>query len=285
MKRAFRVIAFMYRESKLKILEQVLMEHKNWGAVVCDVAITTNTNDKNEIKKIEEIGRKAEINNFQVVSYPELPNNWLLPWAHKPLLLAAYNLKKYDYYLYSEDDIFITKANIEYFDQHRILLKKFHLYPMFTRVEWSKRNAQWVFTDIQHRIRLDQTSCIKFSNVDYEYDYYCSTNPYQAMLMYDNELMNEHINSQTFDIRLYGGVENISSNPNHPGGGVAEKAALGLTFQGLTSTLTSRCLIPLHHYYHCIDTRAFVHHLGDAYADKHDIFGRITVFDLVELSV
>ena len=52
MKRAFRVIAFMYRESKLKILEQVLMEHKNWGAVVCDVAITTNTNDKNEIKKI-----------------------------------------------------------------------------------------------------------------------------------------------------------------------------------------------------------------------------------------
>ena len=153
---------------------------------------------------------------------------------------------------------------------------------MFTRVEWSKRNAQWVFTDIQHRIRLDQTSCIKFSNVDY--DYYCSTNPYQAMLMYDNELMNEHINSQTFDIRLYGGVENISSNPNHPGGGVAEKAALGLTFQGLTSPLTSRCLIPLHHYYHCIDTRAFVHHLGDAYADKHDIFGRITVFDLVKLS-
>ena len=279
MKNAFRVIAFMYKEDKLDVLEKVLAEHQSWINTQCDIVITTNTNKKSEINKIIEIGNRAGNINLQIQSFPNLPDHWLLPWAHKPLLLSAFHLKKYDYYIYSEDDILITNSNLEYFDYHRGVLKQLKLYPMFTRVEWSKKKYHWVYTDIKDRIQLDQKESVRSSNS--EYIYYCPQNPYQAMLMYDNELMLEHINSKTFEIRLYAGVEHINSNPHHPGGGVAERAAFGLTFEGPIAPLTSRCLIPVHRHYNQIDVRAFVHHLGDAYADKHDTFGQVMTSDLV----
>ncbi len=269
----------MYKENKFDVLEKVLSAHQNWTGIHSDIVITTNTSEVSEINKIIEIGNRAGNISLQIQSFPNLPDNWLLPWAHKPLLLAAFQLKKYDYFIYSEDDILITNSNLEYFDYHRGLLKHLKLYPMFTRVEWSKKKNHWVYTDIKDQIQPDQIESLRSPNS--EYIFYCPKNPYQAMLMYDNELMQEHINSKTFDIRLYAGIEYINSNPNHPGGGVAERAAFGLTFEEPVAPLTSRCLIPVHRHYNQIDVRAFVHHLGDAYADKHDTFGQIMTSDLV----
>jgi hypothetical protein len=280
MKKVFRAICFLFNEKKLPTLEKIVLQHNYWRGYACDIAITTNTSNQGDLSKLDELVSKYQNGTIKIYSFSSLPNNWLLPWAHKPIVYEAFLSNEYHLYIYSEDDILITSENLNFFEFHRKQLAPRRLYPMLPRVEWSTSKSTWVLTDITEPLHRGQLN--KIDDLDGDYEYYCPNNPYQAMFVYDRELMHEHISSLTFDILRFGNLHAIDSNPDHPGGGVAERAAFGITFESLETPLTSRCVVPVLRHYLELDRRGVVHHIGDAYADKHSKFGVISLSEAVQ---
>jgi hypothetical protein len=279
MKNVFRVICFLFNEKKLPILEKVVLQHNNWNGYRCDIAITTNTGDETDLSRLNELTCKYQNGRITIYSIPSLSNNWLLPWAHKPIMYEKFLSNEYQLYIYSEDDILISGENLRFYEFHRKELAAKRLYPMLPRVEWSAARSTWVLTDITEP--LNQSQLNKIDDLQGDYEYCCPNNPYQAMFIYDHELMQEHVGSHTFDILKFGNVHAIDSNPDHPGGGVAERAAFGITFESLEPPLTSRCVVPVLKHYWELDRRGMVHHLGDAYAGNHHKFGVIALSEAV----
>ncbi|MCX7178087.1 MAG: hypothetical protein NTX56_04690, partial [Proteobacteria bacterium] len=76
-------IVFHYKEARLVYLRQVL-QMQQFLAPEVHVVVTTNTTDESELASIRAISPpNTDRYNFAIDSFGDLPNPWLLPWAHK----------------------------------------------------------------------------------------------------------------------------------------------------------------------------------------------------------
>lgn len=90
------VVIASYGARNLSLLKQVI---RRYQGMTLDVDVKVVSNDP------KDLGPEVEV----VVGLPS-KNPWSLPFAHKAIF--AGNLEKYDYFVYSEDDIGVTEGNI-----------------------------------------------------------------------------------------------------------------------------------------------------------------------------
>jgi hypothetical protein len=270
----YRCITFHFKAERLGYLEQVLAAHHSLGCP-SRVEILTNTFNENEQALIQESIASIGLSNAAVVGC-KVPHKWLLPWASKLTLKAAHETGQYTHFLYSEDDILVSRENLEYFCTELPHLKKLGLYPGFLRVEWSSSQSRWVASDVNHmygRI-AENAPRLKSSESGAQHSYICPTNAYQAMFLYDQDLFEEHLKSPTFDMKLYGGLENLN---DEWGGGVAERAAFALTYYNAPAGFPCRNPLPYSSYFNLIEPCCFIHHIPNNYAEREGYFDVTTL--------
>jgi hypothetical protein len=211
--------------------------------------------------------------------YAGLPNPWLLTWAHKVSFAKRLPDTSFTHFMYTEDDLEVTPINIDFWLSARELLRPFGLYPSFFRVEWLEQNRYWVSCDIVNPVNIGCSPRVTIAKDSY--GFINLPNPYQAVFFYDRELMLEHAASESFDVMKYGHIETICSNPNWPGGGVAERANFALTFTNVPQGFTSRNVVPYFEKFNSIDPRCFIHHLPNRYANPNGGLGSLRVSDVL----
>ena len=91
-----------YGEKNLHFLKQIIAEYRSMALQV-DIVVLTNA--------AKNLGSGVDVR----VGLPTM-NPWSLPFAHKPIFLAAAD--RYDLFLYSEDDILITPSGPENLSAH-----------------------------------------------------------------------------------------------------------------------------------------------------------------------
>lgn len=205
-----------YRETRQQYLRQVLA---SYSQMLCDIEVNIITDEAHQDKiKLLETNFPLQSHNFQIkiVSFPNLPHPWLLTWGHKQVFKQKFNDLQYTHFICSEDDIEVRKNNIDYWLEHRQRLEGTGFYPSFLRVEYNSIFKSWRSTDLTENIILNQTPVLTVDNR--HYSYLNLKNPYQGIFMYDRILMKEHMQSDTFDILKYGGIETLDMYPGWGGG-------------------------------------------------------------------
>jgi len=254
-------IAFHFRYPRLIYLQQVLSSYVRLAPEV-EIFIMTNTVDPIEITQIQAIfPQRSAAQVIQTISFVNLVNPWLLTWGHKQIMRERFEGHDFTHFIYTEDDIEITPTSMQYWVREREMLRPHGFYPSLLRVEWSEVLNTWVSTDVMAPVSIQASPTLRVEHANA--DYINLAAPYQACFIYDRELMAEHMASDTFDVLKYGKIE--AQNFTW-GGGMAEHANLGITYDKVPPGFISRNLIRMHRKFRTLDPRAFVHHVPNNYA-------------------
>ena len=279
----FCCITFHYKDERIKYLIETINGVSEIQTEKTEICIITNTNISHEIEKIEKLIKFFDTNKFKISinTFNKLINPWFLTWVHKSLMANKFLENEFSHFLCLEDDIRMTNFNICYWLEYREELRSEKLYPSFLRVERKNNSNQWVSTDVTKPISLKNKKTISIENKGIAF--INSPQPYQGMFFYDNELMKEHLQSVTANVKDYGLLEFVDVDPSWPGGGVAERANLALTYHNVPNGYTSRNVLPYNKYFALIDHRCLIHHTPNNYANEkpNSLFGKISISDLL----
>lgn len=177
--------------------------------------------------------------------------------------------------MYVEDDIKVTKENVEYWLNARDNLKPFGLIPGFFRFEKSNIDGELYSSDVMEKMSFYDCSRLTLGN---EKSFIGIVYPYQGLYFHDRELMEEHLNGP-------------SSNPDfdHSDGGLLRiqshdlraRAALCLTFVKVPLGYRSRYVLPINAINNQLEPVCLVHHLPDNYTNNPATpIGKIKVADI-----
>jgi hypothetical protein len=228
-------IASYYRKSREDVLGDVLAVMLDWKDVLLDVTVMSNVpsyleaeNFRETIARFEQVGFRLKL---EVVG--ELKNPRLMTWAHKKYVpeWAKSASPGEDFFIYIEDDILITDANLQYYLNTLDELKPKGMIPGFLRYEKAGtgeiRLVDQIWPEYWER---DRTRKIGGKI------YHACINPYWAGYFLDRDLAEEYVASDSFDL-----VRSERVHHWH----VQERAAMGLTFEKPPRDLRTRVVIPL----------------------------------------
>ena len=190
-------------------------------------------------------------------------DRWKLPWKCRDLIYS--NRKKYDYYIYSEDDILFKKNNFNYWIKNKDFLIGKDYNPGFIRTESYNNNTFAV--DITKKFSKSQ---ILFIN---KKKFIIYNNPYYAFWIYDQTELNNFIKSKFWILdrwtnnKFYGPIE-----------------MSGTGWHGLNMKRYKATVVPI--IKNRIDNNATITHLGNTYSDpsKNVLglnFGAIKLRDVI----
>jgi hypothetical protein len=208
--------------------------------------IATNTNDDHEINLIREnvCGKDLHIITPTYLGHP-----FLLTWSHRDIFREQISQKSnHTHFLYTEDDIMLTKKNLDYRLHARAITKSTPFIPGFLRYDINAKGVA-VSTDVVKRQSLS-SHLLKFE----ETTFVSLKQPYQGMYLMDKQLATEFLFSN-------------ASSPNTGQWGIREKAAQGLTFWRVPRGFHSRSIVGLNQNMQ-IHTDARIHHLPNNYANN-----------------
>jgi hypothetical protein len=183
----------------------------------------------------------------------------LLTWVHKEDLKHDIGEGDSDsIYLYLEDDALFTQANLDYFLHYRPVLKKVGLIPSFLRAEWSSKLGLWIDSDAFERIQFQRFFEIGGVN---GLLFYQPTNPYCALILLDQELALEYLDSNSFDRNRRKGREGLIWD-------TAASSALGLIYENFPNSYLHRIAVPVKSKNDLPITGSIVRHQGNRYANE-----------------
>jgi hypothetical protein len=239
-------ITFHYDASRISYLHQVI--HGYAGiALRTRVYIVTNVSDYGPIKGAL-VGLPGEI-SVEFFTPTGLGHPYLLAWSHYAILRDLVASGDITHFLYSEDDILLSRSNIAYWLRAREALRAHRLLPSFYRVEQDSA-GQWVSTENYDPVGFGQQAWLYMEGTGL---FMTMPNPHQGMYFLDQPLMHELINSSEL-------------SPDNSIGGIREKAALGLTFIARPKGFISRSVVPIDLHSKTVAQEAWVHHLPNSYS-------------------
>lgn len=248
-------ITFFYKYSRLEYLRQICEAHRQMD-IEYTTYIVTNTNDEHEINLIRE---NAYSKDLRIITPTYLGHPFLLTWSHRDIFREQISQESdHTHFLYTEDDLLLTKKNLDYWLSARNITKSTPFIPGFFRYEINAE-GEAVSTDIikrqslaSHLLKFEETTFVNLKQ------------PYQGMYLMDKQLATEFLFSN-------------ASSPNTGQWGIREKAAQGLTFWRVPRGFHSRSIVGLNHNMQ-IHSDARIHHLPNNYANNpNSRFGRIPV--------
>jgi hypothetical protein len=265
--RATVCISAHYVPARVQFLETVLTAIATWPVEKVHGVIVTNSIDLMEQASILALKETYATKGWELRGELSGPLNhpFELTWVHKNLLqdwLSA-GVKNDDLFFYLEDDIVLTRRNLDYFIHYLQLLRIHRLIPSFLRYETVNLGARSVdFTEPQ----VVRGSRIRLAG----YEFIGPSNPYWAGYILDKSLAEEYVKSDSFDLnrsRLRSSWE------------VRERAAMGLTWEHPPKGFESRYVVPL------VDARpaeeCLVWHCAQTYTSAgHPKFGRLPVEEM-----
>ena len=266
-------ITFHYSEHRLQYFAEVCKGLEDISPVVI-LTVITNTSDQDELLKIQSCMDTSKL-DFEFFIPHGLGHPYLLAWSHLDIFRKQFDDISFTHFLYVEDDIKVTKGNVEYWLNSREELKPLGLIPGFFRFEKGDVNREFYSPEVMSRMSLHDCSLIQlgdgraFIGIVY---------PYQGLYFLDRALMEEHLKGP-------------SSNPDfdHSDGGLLrvqshdmrERAALCLTFVNVPSGYRSRYVLPFNNTNNQIESVCLVHHLPNNYTNNPlTPIGKIKVNDI-----
>jgi len=260
-------ISFHYHRAKLPFLRAVAAEQPSLGATVT-LNVFTNASAPQDLESIEACLPPAS-NGFgsRIIGVPPQAHPYFLTWAHKHALRTTFiDSPGLTHFLYLEDDILVTRANVAYWLSARETLRPFGLLPGFFRVERRGATGRSVSTDLTRRIRLWKAPALR---LDARRWFIGLDNPYHAMYLFDRELALEHMAGPAI-------------NPDFGPWRIREQAAQGQTFVGAPPGFRARTVVPFDPEALRIPSECHVRHLPNNYGDDEaSPFGKIELDDLV----
>lgn len=269
-------IAFHFNAARLPYLAQVLQGLDSFPCPV-QVSVLTNTGELDEIRLLQQTCGGHRLFDPQIARVNHIPHPFMLPWAHKAVLKEAYERDpSLTHFVYLEDDMALTPANMAYWVEARQLLAGTPFYPSLLRVERHDQSGHWVSTDLLAPAEIDK--CPQYSVQGY--DFINLPNPYQGLTIYDRALMAEHIQSPSFDYAQYGNQARLEAIQRGEGGyfDTRERATHGQTYVGVPRGYFSRNLLGFSKRFGETDIRAWIHHLPNNYVNNPETnIGKVPV--------
>lgn len=177
------------------------------------------------------------------VSNPDDPFH--LTWEHKKYM-PEFLESDYTHFAFLEGNIEVTKKTFDYWNKTRKLFKDNHynFIPGVHRVQIGKDN-QIYSLDFTHQPRHPASITIGTEK------FISPKEPYQGMFIMDRELVEEHINSNYF---------NVGQKDSY---GIRESANLGNAFVNVPPGFNNRIMLPINNF-----SDTWVTHFGTNYHDN-----------------
>jgi hypothetical protein len=259
-------VTFHYDSARLIYLEKISKHFPSLGEKVT-VFIITNTSNPSELNEIDRAIKNACICDYSIVVPEYLGHPYLLTWVHLGIFRKFYPQDIYSHFLYTEDDICITKENVMYWIRSRLILKPFGLIPSFIRYEFKNMRTEKYATDFVEFVNFHTMPIFKY---DKKYAYLNMSNPYQGIYFMDKLLMREHLHGE-------------SSNPDFGQWDIRARAASGVTFLDIPNGFLSRNVVGFLLPEMQIDENSLIHHVPNNYTNnKNARNGKILISELVK---
>lgn len=261
-------VTFHYAENRFEYLAQIASKFGLLAKEV-EVAVITNATDELRHDNIRAVLSNGSF-NIRVLSPTLMGHPYLLAWSHLDVFRRLIQEdQSISHFMYLEDDILVTRANLEYWLQGRDFLRQFGLIPSFLRYELKQNDGNPYSTDITKKAKFWKLPRVRVTDT---YFYVNLRQPYQGMYLLDRELMNEHLSGP-------------SSSPDFGPWGIREKAAQGLTYANVPKGCRSRNFVGFDIERGSVDSRCLIHHTPNNYADNSDIeFGKLLVSEIIRYS-
>jgi hypothetical protein len=234
-------VCFHYVENRLSDFNQVI-ETLNQ---IDGVKIIVNSN-----KNFDD--------NLNIHVAENLADPFHLTWEHKKYM-QSFLQSHYTHFAYIEGNILFGKRQMDYWLKTKDLFERnnMNFIPALHRIEKDFENEIY---------SLDCTRTINtFSKLIVEGQEFVSIpEPYQGMFIMDKEMVEEHINSDYF---------NLGQKHNY---GIRESANLGNMYINVPPTFSHRMMTPLQDF-----SDTFVHHITNNYINNpHSPHAKIKVENL-----
>ncbi len=203
--------------------------------------------DKDLLKELVE--SNVTFNSLHIVAASDSWQGYSLTWAHKNLLREAVLNKYYDFYVYTENDIFFTSENFLYWFLYKDKLKKLNLEPGFCRYE-SYGSKKVPFDN--HRVwQINKPTLDVWGNRPYQVESYLAPldswlvgfaslgNPYMGMMILDQDMAERYVASISFDPVKSFELTQFRCWP------LADRSSMGLAFENLREGQEHRRVVPL----------------------------------------
>ncbi|RYG99623.1 MAG: hypothetical protein EON58_03255 [Alphaproteobacteria bacterium] len=251
-------ITFAFRRERLHYLFQVLRSLGEFPVTRMDVIVFTNTVDTDAIESIQAFRANTfdELKSLQIVSVDDLEHPFDLTWAHKPYLKQCLRdqQKDFTHFIYMEDDLRFTYSNFQYFVCSEQELRQHGLIPSFVRFEYNQSRATICLSDHMHPQRMAGKKHVDLHGVSFMNSDY----PYIAMFVMTRSHAEEHLSNPSFDKE--------GSAGSH-GWWIAERAAMGITWDNVPTGYTSRYVIGFRD--NLPVPQAYIHHMPDNYTNDY----------------
>lgn len=203
--------------------------------------------DKDLLKELVE--SNVTFNSLHIVVASDSWQGYSLTWAHKNLLREAVLNKYYDFYVYTENDIFFTSENFLYWFLYKDKLKKLNLEPGFCRYE-SYGSKKVPFDN--HRVwQINKPTLDVWGDRPYQVESYLAPldswlvgfaslgNPYMGMMILDQDMAERYVASTSFDPVKSFELTQFRCWP------LADRSSMGLAFENLREGQEHRRVVPL----------------------------------------
>ena len=229
-------------------LINVLTEYSRFFHEI-SVNIYVNYEAQDDVSTLESVFEQFDTLQINVkVASPEY-KNWYLTWAHKHDLMTAVLNRTADFYIYQENDIYITNENFNYYRKWKPVLSKYGLEPGFGLYEEydNKRVLignynQWSLTketpNVWHHFGFKVPKTLV---VDHEIDFFIQLgSPYYCGMILDQ-----------MDAEIYIRSDSCHPERSYPKTGIrnwpiADRSSMGLAFEQLPSGYEHRRCVPVH---------------------------------------
>jgi hypothetical protein len=270
-------------------LNEVIEEYNNYPFEV-DIFIHSNK------KKIKNLNLKSYKNgdlfikkHNTFIQYFLFKNkNYYLTWT--PRKVIKKNIKKYDIFIYSEDDILIPVKAFKYWFERKDELLSLNFLPGFIRLETNNQGEE-IAVDFEN---MKLSSQMQVSNHKYLIN---DQSRYTACWIYDKKMMKTWITSEFYNIRRITTDKAMRSNfldklkikniymrywlydfKNKKGFGIRENSAYGMHSENVP--ILKGVLLPLTNGQ--LDEKSKIYHLSNSYADSnHPDIGNTKLKDII----
>ena len=270
-------ITFHFKHERLPFLYETIKEIYHYPVRKVDFYIFTNTDNPEEIEKINSIIFEFSCffpnnSDYSRSIYLDVGNKYEDPkeltWSHKNLLKQKFVDQDFDYFIYTEDDHRISYTNFSYFCQYKDAAGKGRLIPGFVRTEINYDDMEIYSTD---QFSKNNVKMKKKLELD---DFYFITldNPYYGFFILDQELAREYINTKSF----YKDKSKETYNWE-----ISERSAMALTFESAPEGFYARVAVPVSRDGQLL-SMCCIHHLPNNYANNpHTPLGKIKLRDVI----
>lgn len=257
-------ITFHFRPDRLRYLSRITAEHPGL-ADDSTTFVITDTDDPDDLRAIRHA---VSARRLEIVVPTHLGHPYLLTWTHRAVFRDCFEAGGgFSHYLYTEDDILLTRPNVDYWLRGMAYLAPYDCIPGFVRFELTADN------DMISNDALGPIDFLAAPKVRAGHRFMInSPYPYQGMYL----LAERHAHDLLF-------TPAGSPDQGLAYWGIREKAAQGLTFWDVPHWAHNRYFIGLTEDL-AVDPDALVHHLPNNYA-RNPVkgYGEIRMDDLVRL--